>query len=327
MLRLDFINVGYGDAVLIRDLSAPFCMLVDCGDVHVGSGGDRSRRISAAHFLKRSGIQKLDLLVVTHLHSDHVGGLAQVVSFVSVAKFWCNVLPPLEYRGKQLPVPAACPDGARCLIEAVNVLQDALAMMQRQGTQVMWGEMLQDRVQLTPDLNLILAAETDLNRRQYAVWQQVFAGGADAALLMDLDQWINDTSLRLRLNFGRQRVMLPGDVRAVYWINRDPQPCDILKLPHHGHLDGMHSELLDRLKPADVVISVSNSRTDACPAPDIVRMLITAGSRVHFTDAVRCVQQPPEYRHAVRFELDGEGGVQQQSFVFEETNGIGSDAG
>ena len=36
MLALDFINVGYGDAILVRDTSAAFSMLVDCGDITVG---------------------------------------------------------------------------------------------------------------------------------------------------------------------------------------------------------------------------------------------------------------------------------------------------
>ena len=51
-MTLDFINVGYGDAILIR--SGSFTMLVDCGDWTVGDGGPDSQRISAADFL-RSG--------------------------------------------------------------------------------------------------------------------------------------------------------------------------------------------------------------------------------------------------------------------------------
>ena len=56
MLTLDFINVGYGDAILIRDTDAAFSMLVDCGDVTVGDGGPESKRISAAEFLRREGM-------------------------------------------------------------------------------------------------------------------------------------------------------------------------------------------------------------------------------------------------------------------------------
>ena len=36
MLILDFINVGYGDAILLRDTAAGSAVLVDVGDVSVG---------------------------------------------------------------------------------------------------------------------------------------------------------------------------------------------------------------------------------------------------------------------------------------------------
>ena len=32
MLLVDFINVGYGEAILLRETETPFAMLVDCGD-------------------------------------------------------------------------------------------------------------------------------------------------------------------------------------------------------------------------------------------------------------------------------------------------------
>ena len=69
-MTLDFINVGYGDAILIR--SGSFTMLVDCGDWTVGDGGPDSQRISAADFLRQEGIDTLDLLVLTHLRKRHI---------------------------------------------------------------------------------------------------------------------------------------------------------------------------------------------------------------------------------------------------------------
>ena len=93
MLLVDFINVGYGDAILVRDTDAAFSMLVDCGDVTVGDIGPGSRRITAADFLRQEGIHTLDLLVLTHLHRDHSGGLAQLLQTVRVKEFWCSYLP------------------------------------------------------------------------------------------------------------------------------------------------------------------------------------------------------------------------------------------
>ena len=63
MLALDFINVGNGDSILIRELDAgrqTFAMLVDCGhdnlvrDDHPPLEDDRSRRIYAGDFLRKA---------------------------------------------------------------------------------------------------------------------------------------------------------------------------------------------------------------------------------------------------------------------------------
>ena len=53
MLLVDFINVGYGDAILLRETETPFAMLVDCGDARIGRSRPDGRRITAADYLRR----------------------------------------------------------------------------------------------------------------------------------------------------------------------------------------------------------------------------------------------------------------------------------
>ena len=74
MLLLDFINVGNGDSILIREEEngrRKFAMLVDCGhdclvrDDHPDPLDTRSQRIYAGDFLKQLGIDRLDLLLLT----------------------------------------------------------------------------------------------------------------------------------------------------------------------------------------------------------------------------------------------------------------------
>ena len=84
MLLVDFINVGYGDAILLRETETPFAMLVDCGDARIGRSRPDGRRITAADYLRREGIRELDLLVLTHLHLDHAGGLTHLLPGVRV---------------------------------------------------------------------------------------------------------------------------------------------------------------------------------------------------------------------------------------------------
>ena len=82
MLILDFINVGNGDSILIRETEGArtvFSLLGDCGhdalirDDHPQELDPRSRRIFAGDFLRKQGVSHLDMLLLTHFHRDHIG--------------------------------------------------------------------------------------------------------------------------------------------------------------------------------------------------------------------------------------------------------------
>lgn len=298
-MTLDFINVGYGDAIFVRDGS--FSMLVDCGDCTVGDGGPGSARISAADFLRREGIGTLDLLVLTHLHRDHSGGLTDLLNCVRVKKFWCNYLPDPSFWGGSVPVPEAFTAGARCLLESMNIYLKALAVMKAQGTEIV--QAAPCAAALTPHLTAEVFQEAaPIFHRQAAIWQNVLEGRADNEELDELDGFINNTSLRLRLTCGAHTVELPGDTYADCWGKHEIPPCTLVKLPHHGHRDSITPELLDMLNPQYVVISVSNSRTDDCPAASVLQMVREKGCELYITDAVpmegRAVNHP-----SVRFDF------------------------
>src|SRR5690606_23214271 len=66
-------DVGQGDALVVR--SGPHSAVM----VDVGPPGQ-----AAARCLRALGVRHLDLLVLTHAHQDHVGGLAPVLDAVTV---------------------------------------------------------------------------------------------------------------------------------------------------------------------------------------------------------------------------------------------------
>lgn len=80
-----FLDVGQGDATLFTG---------PAGEVIVVDGGP-DPQVLRGH-LRRFGVDRIDLLIVTHLHADHAGGLVGITSLASVGTVWH---PPQEGSG------------------------------------------------------------------------------------------------------------------------------------------------------------------------------------------------------------------------------------
>lgn len=70
---IHFIDVGQGDSALIE--CDGHYMLIDGGDTQAGD--------KVYSVLEKNGIQKLDILAVSHLHTDHYGGLIKALTYAS----------------------------------------------------------------------------------------------------------------------------------------------------------------------------------------------------------------------------------------------------
>jgi len=79
-LELHFLDVGQGDAVLIRSPGGRW-ILVDAGPPRgLGSSGDPV----VLRALRRRGVRRLEALVLTHPHLDHIGGASAVIGAIPV---------------------------------------------------------------------------------------------------------------------------------------------------------------------------------------------------------------------------------------------------
>lgn len=81
-LRVYFIDVEGGQATLVVTPSKQ-TLLIDAG--YDAFGGRDTTRIQAA--MKDADVKKIDYLVISHFHSDHVGGVANLMTAVPVATF------------------------------------------------------------------------------------------------------------------------------------------------------------------------------------------------------------------------------------------------
>ena len=93
-LRITFANVGYGEAILLEadDPSREngiFTMLIDGGgNTPAEYSGSTTGRLPFDELLKLKNITHLDIAVCTHIHEDHISGLAPVLRRITPGEFW-----------------------------------------------------------------------------------------------------------------------------------------------------------------------------------------------------------------------------------------------
>ena len=78
LARVHFLDVGQGDSILIE--VGGQTMLIDAAEA------DQAENINA--YLEAQGIQKLDYVLGTHPHADHIGGLKSVIEHFEVGQIY-----------------------------------------------------------------------------------------------------------------------------------------------------------------------------------------------------------------------------------------------
>lgn len=82
-LLIDFIDVGQADSILIRNQDE--VMLIDAGTNEAGE--------TIVNYLEKLGITKINYLIGTHPHEDHIGGLDQVINNFDIEQIY---MPKIE---------------------------------------------------------------------------------------------------------------------------------------------------------------------------------------------------------------------------------------
>jgi beta-lactamase superfamily II metal-dependent hydrolase len=82
-LEVHFLDVGQGDSVLVQYRNKS--MLVDGGTIDAGP--------TVASYLKSHGVSTIDVLVSTHPHADHIGGLPTVLREFPVKVLYDSGIP------------------------------------------------------------------------------------------------------------------------------------------------------------------------------------------------------------------------------------------
>lgn len=286
-MQITFINVGYGDAILIQ--KGAFTLLVDGGSALPQEFEGFPDRIPAWDFLKSQGIRQIDLMVLSHIHEDHTCGLSDIVAHLPVGA----IAMPYQadrLRGVQRLTPdAQAARSVHLFTRALHTAQSVLQLAQDHGIPV---HTLRCGDVLTPTDGLrmeVLAPPTDVVDNFQGLIAQAGQQDNPTPALTQLDRTSNDSSLVLKVTDGTMCCLLPGDNCPHNWKHIDfslLENVNVLKLPHHGQIDSIDPEIMQKMPLQAIITTASSDRRYHSANPEVYRVLhdIYPAAQLLFTD-------------------------------------------
>jgi competence protein ComEC len=237
--ELHFLDVGQGDAILLRTPKGRW-VLFDAGPSWKGS--DAGRSVILPYILRRGG--SLEAFVLSHPHTDHVGGAAAVLSSLHPHHYW----------------DAAFAGGSQAYSASLQAAKSGNVEWHRvhpRDSVIVDGVLIEF---LAPD-SIWTVGLKDPNLASTVV--SISYGTVRFLLVGDAERAEEDWLL------ANERE----DLRA-----------DVLKVGHHGSSTSSSDAFLAAVEPTLAVISVGAVNKYGHPSMDVVAALGRAGADVLRTD-------------------------------------------
>ena len=235
-LLVSFLDVGQGDSAFLRSPSGK-TMLVD--------GGPEGSFSVIDPYLTSLGVVGLDVVVASHLHADHIGGLISVVDNYPIGDFY---YPPFD----------ADSDTYVRLLDALKESQ-ATVHQPLAGVDMLipWDDQVEVRI-LSPYDTIY----QDFNDTSYII--RVSYGNTAVLFTGDATELAEKLALKAQPNHYFR--------------------ADVLKVAHHGSRDATFETFLDAVSPAIAVISVGKNNDYGHPHDSLLDRLSERGITVYRTD-------------------------------------------
>jgi competence protein ComEC len=244
---LVFVDVGQGDCLHIRTPGGR--------NILIDSGGSANRAVgekTLMPYLLKNGVGKLDLVLITHLHTDHFQGAVELSWHMGIDRL-------AVYEGNQLLEGDIL---AKTALEKGNMLY------------VYAGE----RVILDEGVHADILFPPRRGQREY-----------ERIVLADEDE--NKSSLLMKLDYRGVSVLMTGDLGfdgedallAAYNGNEGALRSSILKVGHHGSRYSTGSRFLEAVSPELAVFQVGKN-TFGHPHPSVIEKIEQSGARIYRND-------------------------------------------
>jgi len=128
IMVVDILNVGFGQSIIAYPMreKAP-ALVIDGGDDRPEVYSTSTHATPLCKHLKSVGIEKIDLMVATHPHRDHIGGLVRIAEDFPVGRFAAFF---------DLP-PASIPTGEGNMYSAIRLYSETLTALGRQESEIL----------------------------------------------------------------------------------------------------------------------------------------------------------------------------------------------
>lgn len=234
------IDVGQGDSILI--LAGGKSVLIDAGEKEYGE--------KVVSFLKEKGVAKLDYIIATHPHSDHIGGMAEVVSEVGAEKI---IVPRL-------------PDD---MVPTTKVYENFLKAVKDGGMKLTAAKA--GKVYDIAEIDGLPVTMTVLVPDEGAEFDD-----------------LNDYSVCVRIDYNRISWLFTGDLsedgeKALINSGRNID-VTAYKVGHHGSSSSSSEELLEKVTPRLCVISCGEGNSYGHPHQAAINRLEEYTGSIYRTD-------------------------------------------
>ncbi len=232
--EIHFIDVGQGDAILV--LTPSKTMLIDAGPVDGNAVG----------YLQSAGVAEIDLVVATHPHADHIGGMTEILNSFVVRRI-------------------IDPGVVHSTLTYTRYLEliDRLDIPYTEGRKGM-------RIDLCTNAFAEIIHPSNINEESLndaSIVILLTIGNIRILLPGDIER-VSEEEL---LEWHREAT--PGGLRS-----------HILKVPHHGSPTSSHTEFIAAVRPELSIIMCGLYNSHGNPHRQTLATLEAAGSNILRTD-------------------------------------------
>jgi competence protein ComEC len=247
-LHVTMLSVGQGESILLR-LPDGGNMLVDGGGYLHDNGLDFGERLLVPA-LRKLGIEKIDRMVMTHSHPDHIGGLPSAAARFQVGEFY-------------QPSTGGFGSDYKKLRHNLHLQGTPLKSLSS-GDRLTLAEGVTMTVH-SPGGNSNLTAENTSDEIE-----------------------LNEESLVFSIRYGSVSMLFTADAgfpaeNRMMADNRELGAA-ILKVGHHGSRYSTSDDFLAKVKPQVALISAGAGNSFGLPASDTISQLEKRGIATYRTD-------------------------------------------